>query len=241
MVRIVIFSPDPQAAAELATTLDTEFEVTNIRNVESLAPLVHSWQPHIVIYLAYDFSSDQIRALRNLQNSENFGLVAIQFIYNLKSELLIYENNFDHYLIRQTPIASLKSRIWNLTNKVEMKRNAPTQTHPAHLPQKSQPFKLGDVTIYLDQRLVLRGTQPVRITPTQHLLLLAFVTHANQPLTREWLMQTIFRRKKITARTVDAHIAKLKSTLPELKNHIVSQYGDGYIFTLAINNKTSAA
>jgi DNA-binding response OmpR family regulator len=241
MIKIVIFSPDPQAAAELSTTLDTEFEITNIRNIESLDPLIHSWQPHIVIYMAHEFSSDHFRTLRNLQQQETFGLIAIQFSYNLKSELLAYESNFDHYLIRQTPIDSLKSRIWNLTNKIESTRITPTISHPLNLPQKSKPFQIDNLTIYLDQRLVLRGTLPVRITPTQHLILLAFITHCNQPLTREWLMQTIFRRKKITARTVDAHIAKLKATLPELKNHIISQYGDGYIFNIKVNNKTNAA
>jgi DNA-binding response OmpR family regulator len=241
MTRIVVFSPDPQAGAELSTTLDAEFEITNISNIESLTPLVHSWQPHIVIYLAQDFSLDHLRLLRSLQSIENFGLIAIQFTYNLKTELLVYENNFDHYLIRQTPSASLKSRIWNLTNKIEMNRNTSTSIPLPNLPQKNQPFIMENLTVYLDQRLVLRGSQPVRVTPTQHLLLLAFVTHPNQPLTRDWLIKTIFRRNKITVRTVDAHIAKLKSTLPELKNNIVSQYGEGYIFTIDTNNKKSAA
>jgi len=87
------------------------------------------------------------------------------------------------------------------------------------------------------QRVNFQG-KSVGISRTQFKLLLALAVNMEQLLTRKWLRQHVWNNAKISPRSIDAQISKLRKALPSVDNNILNVYGEGYILT---KNVPSAA
>ena len=68
----------------------------------------------------------------------------------------------------------------------------------------------------------------INTTPTQFRLLQAFMSYPDHLLTRSWLKEIVWNHLKISTRSIDAQISKLKKLFPVLDSHLVSIYGKGY-------------
>lgn len=69
------------------------------------------------------------------------------------------------------------------------------------------------------------------LTPHQSHILYALFQSPNELITREWMMEHIWRGEKISSRSIDAHVSKLKKAVGEFAGNIVSVYGKGYILS----------
>ena len=90
--------------------------------------------------------------------------------------------------------------------------------------------------LYVDCRrgLVWLAGKPLKLTSTEHALLLYFAEHPAEPLSRERLLREVWdSRLEDTTRTVDAHIASLRKKVeddPESPRRIRTVCGEGYEF-----------
>jgi DNA-binding response OmpR family regulator len=104
------------------------------------------------------------------------------------------------------------------------------ETKPLPFSRPTEPIHCKGLTVFPNEYVVRRGEEIVSITPTQFRLLVAFLTQRNQLLTRFWLRERIWNGTKISPRSIDAQISKLKKKLPELENRLINIYGEGYVF-----------
>ncbi len=101
-------------------------------------------------------------------------------------------------------------------------------------------IQLGPYTVNPHTFEVEQGGKKEKVKPVQVKLLSAFHKYPNRLLTREWLKNNVWGSDgKITFRSIDAQISKLKKSLPLLETIIESIYGQGYIYKPDSGQKAS--
>ena len=229
MYRVIVFSPEKQLPPSWLAQLSSEFEITNIANPESLRPLMSSWQPHILIYYSKKISAQIIKSLLVSITERLFGFVIFAPTYNLREELLSFELGADHYLLYNTPIESVRARLLALGRKHSAKSKASSSEPVVTLPRKTDVLRYGDLHLHLGQGVAKMNGRHIKVTPTQFRLLVIFASHPGDVLTREWIQKNVFKTTKMSSRSIDAHIAKLKRAIPYLQTELVNVYGRGYM------------
>ncbi|TVQ09545.1 MAG: DNA-binding response regulator [Balneolaceae bacterium] len=95
---------------------------------------------------------------------------------------------------------------------------------------------LGDVRIELNESLVVRPDKEVELTTREVELIRFLVTNANEPVSRDSLLENVWRYEYSTnTRTVDVHISKLRSKIemqPDDPRYLVTLHGVGYMMKL---------
>lgn len=237
MHKVLLLTSKKDDLSHWRVWLDSNFEVTQITNIDSLTPLLRSWRPHVVLYYDNEIRSEIISRVFN-STSKKIGLVIISPKYSLRHELVAFQNGADHFLIEKTPIESIKIRLLSLAKKIKQQNIGPQIEPTLGLPQNIKIHTFRNLKIYTEQNAVKFQDKFIKLTPTQTYLLIAFITHPNELLTRKWLKDHIFKNTKNQLRSIDAHISKLKSKLPMLNRDIISLYGQGYV--LRVQNTQAA-
>lgn len=97
---------------------------------------------------------------------------------------------------------------------------------------KTQPVRLGDVVIELDQYQVTKGGQPVELTPTEFKILELLAGNPGRVFSRLQIVeQTQGYSFESYERTIDAHIKNLRRKIennPKEPEYIQTVYGVGY-------------
>jgi DNA-binding response OmpR family regulator len=95
---------------------------------------------------------------------------------------------------------------------------------------------LGDVRIELNESVVIRPEKEVELTTREVELIRFLVTNANEPVSRDSLLENVWRYEYSTnTRTVDVHISKLRSKIemqPDDPRYLVTLHGVGYMMKL---------
>jgi len=92
---------------------------------------------------------------------------------------------------------------------------------------------VGDATVDLDRRLVARGGAEIAMTAREFELLSYFVRHPGIALSRDRLLDAVWRTDYLTLRTIDNFVGRLRSKLepdPEEPKHFLTVRGVGYRF-----------
>lgn len=92
---------------------------------------------------------------------------------------------------------------------------------------------VGDATIDLDRRSVKRGGVEIVMTAREFELLSYFVRHPGIALSRERLLDAVWRTDYLTLRTIDNFVGRLRAKLepdPENPRHFLTVRGVGYRF-----------
>jgi two-component system response regulator MtrA len=134
----------------------------------------------------------------------------------------------DDYLIKPFKLRELEARMATQLRRAEISRQ-----HSAGMGLK-QSLAFGDLIIDSDEHRVTLEGEPVNLSPLEYRLLEYFATHAGQVISRERLLQDVWRYVgEVETRTVDTHVGRLRKKIEmDVKQplHIVSVPGFGYRF-----------
>jgi len=102
--------------------------------------------------------------------------------------------------------------------------------------QKFDTFAFDDVRVQLRSRRVVKAGVELRFTRKEFDLLVYFVAHRGETLTRERLLDEVWGYERFpTTRTVDTHVLRLRQKLeaePENPRWLLTVHGQGYRFAL---------
>ncbi len=132
----------------------------------------------------------------------------------------------DDYVTKPFALAELMARV-----AAVLRRATPPVVEPAPVAVEAA-LRFGDVEIAVATRTVMRGGAEVRLTHLEFELLLYFVRHPAQVLTRARLLRDVWGMKAGgSPRTVDNFVAQLRSKLeadPDQPRHLLTVRGSGY-------------
>lgn len=102
---------------------------------------------------------------------------------------------------------------------------------------ESQIVRCADIVVYLGKRsVVVEGRGEHSLTPKMLALLLEFIQHPNEIVTRKYLMQKVWNTDYVgDTRTLDVHIRWLREIVeenPARPRRLKTMRGKGYIFLL---------
>ncbi|MEQ1875522.1 MAG: response regulator transcription factor [Bdellovibrionia bacterium] len=221
MRRILLVETDPDYRHALSSYLRDFFAVQVTNTPEASWRAIQTWLPEIVILDEPSATRESFDVIHNLRNDEqvrHIGVVILHEDEGADCEEKLYLRGADVVLNRSIKPNALVLRLSALLQRIDGFQNL----------QESK-LILGDVTIHPTTKTVERNGQYVDLTPTQYSLLLAFACRPNQILTRKWMQQNIWKGARVSPRSIDAQISKLKKVLPSLHDRIVNVYGEGYL------------
>jgi DNA-binding response OmpR family regulator len=134
----------------------------------------------------------------------------------------------DDYVTKPFALAEVLARIEALLRRVA--QHAPAQPIPTVIGDE---LTFADVAIDLDQRLVTRGGNDVKLTHLEFELLVFFVRHPSQVFSRTQLFQLVWGQSAGSVRTVDNFVGQLRKRFeinPEQPRHFITVRGSGYRF-----------
>jgi DNA-binding response OmpR family regulator len=141
-------------------------------------------------------------------------------------KVLGLELGADDYIVKPFSLRELLSRV----------RAALRRAYGELASAAAEHVVFGDVVVDLQRMRVDRAGQNVLLTPTEYRLLRHFVTHPEQVLTRDSLLEVVwgYDNSVDSQRTVDVHVRHLREKLeadPAAPRYIVTVRGTGYVFT----------
>ena len=130
----------------------------------------------------------------------------------------------DDYLVKPFEMLELVARIEAMLRRDKMKGNSGT----------GGIYRFGDVRLDARQAAVFRRGKQLQLSAKEYQLLLYFVRHRREALTRDVLLQKVWKyRVGLSTRTVDVHVGWLRQKIeeePRKPRWIVTRHGIGYIF-----------
>jgi DNA-binding response OmpR family regulator len=104
------------------------------------------------------------------------------------------------------------------------------------IPKMEEPLKedvvnAGDLKIDLEKKIVFIKGEKVVFSKKEFEVLSLLATHPGQIFSREDLISELWKDAPyVLERTVDVHIARIRSKLGECKNYLTNRSGYGYVF-----------
>ncbi|MCC7403027.1 MAG: response regulator transcription factor [Bdellovibrionales bacterium] len=232
--KVLVASTDPTFLNLSLPELKGDFDVQVATSVEAAQFLIREWEPEIGVFDGDCPASSSMVKVRMLRSLNTFGVIVLCASPTAVKEERAFREGADYFLAVNGPYKSLRMRIHSLCRRLQAAqptlRAVPTTTVEVVAPAQPAIVFL-NIQIFPQDYLVKRHEDIVNTTPTQFRLLLAFVSHPEQLLSRDWLREQVWEGAAISHRSIDAQISKLKKQIPELDRFLVNVYGKGYILT----------
>jgi DNA-binding response OmpR family regulator len=104
----------------------------------------------------------------------------------------------------------------------------------SHPPEPASTISCGPITLDPENRMLYRGDEEHRLTPKEAALLLTFLRHRGEVLTRQYLMKEVWATDFFAdTRTLEVHVCWLRAKIerdvrqPEMLHTV---RGVGYVF-----------
>ena len=227
-------------ASDLASKLSGDFAVRRIASLRSLAHMLAlEDRPQSVVKLIIlnGFSHlDDLEGLANIHRilkiNEHITMSLFGDISDdLKKLAALY--NIPCVTALESDGIELKRRIQSICS--DAKKQKPNETQclkTADLNKKTEDLVIGDITFQAaNSTLNVHGASAAEtLSPKEAKILSSLIIRVNQLVTRDQLSEHAWRDVKVSARTIDSHISRLRRRLESsVECRIEAVYGQGYI------------
>ena len=169
---------------------------------------------------------DGLEACMEIRSFSSVPIIMLTARSQDTDKLLGFEYGADDYITKPFNILEVKARIKSI-----FRRSQPqVEVH-----EEKRVIRVHDLEVNCQNRTVVLGGQPVRLTAKEFDLLQLLITHRGKVYSREALLETVWKYDYMgDMRTVDVHIRRLREKIerdsagPEF---ILTKWGVGYYFT----------
>jgi DNA-binding response OmpR family regulator len=222
--RILIVEDNPDLAFGLRATLEIEgYGVDVAADGRAGLNSVRATRPDLIILdlMLPEMNGYQVlRALR--ENNDETPVLILTARGEEADKVLGFRLGADDYVTKPFGRLELSARVGAL-----LRRSA-----GARQPATTAVERFGDVEVDPASRTVLRGGEPVALTPKEFDLLLALIRRRGAVASRHELLREVWDHHAVVmTRTVDIHIAELRRKLEEDSSnprHILTVWKAGY-------------
>jgi DNA-binding response OmpR family regulator len=206
VTKILVIEDDPKTANAIRTGLRGEgYEATAARTGNEGFSLLTAETFDLVVLDWMLPGRDGIEILSALRRrGSKTPVLLLTARDSVEDRVLGLDSGADDYLVKPFAFAELLARI-----RVLLRRTGDTERLRRHI---------GDLTVDVENRRVLRGSKDITLTPREFDLLAYLVRHHGQTVTRQMLAKDVWREShRVTPldNVIDVHIAHLRRKIDE--------------------------
>jgi two-component system KDP operon response regulator KdpE len=222
--RILVVDDEPEIVEAVRRNLTGHgYDVTAaVSGRAALAALAQ--RPADVVLLDLGLPDmDGLDVLRQLRERSPIPIIVLSARHSEADTVGALTLGADDYLAKPFGMDELTARI-----RVALR-------HAAHPEAGADPvFRAGELTVDFERRLVGRGGEELRLTPTEYELLKAMVTHPDKVLTHRMLLNLVWGGEQGTdAHYLHVYVGQLRRKIerdPSRPRHLITEPGVGYRF-----------
>jgi two-component system alkaline phosphatase synthesis response regulator PhoP len=226
--HILVVEDDASIATGLALNLRLEgYTSSVVADGDKVEEAVGAERPDLILLDLSLPRTDGLEVLGHLRkNGDRTPIIVLSAREGEHDKVAALRLGADDYVTKPFALAELMARVAAVLRRA-------TPAIVAAVPAAPEvPLRFGDVEIAVATRTVTRGGAEVRLTHLEFELLLYFVRHPAQVLSRARLLRDVWGMKAGgSPRTVDNFVAQLRSKLeedPDQPRHLLTVRGSGY-------------
>lgn len=229
--KLLIISMNQHFLSELETELTSSFEIQRANSEQVAFFLIREANIKLVMI---DFDTPIGNVVQTLRKSFGYNIALFGIGQNSKSLIEgAFRAGCDYYDTREISNGlKIKLTLFGLKKRLD-RTQAINQRQIETRKDTRAKINLGPIDVFPNDYLVQCHGENLKTTPIQFKLILSFLTRPDELLTRQWLQENVWDNHPISHRSIDAHISKLKKTLPELSPSLINIYGKGYMLSSA--------
>jgi two-component system, OmpR family, KDP operon response regulator KdpE len=219
--RVLVVDDEPQIRRALRTSLEAHgYEVQTVGTGEEAVIGAAEVAPELMLLDLGLPDLEGTEVIRRVRGFTDLPIIVLSVRDSQHDKVAALDAGADDYVTKPFAMEELLARA----------RAAMRRAQPGEPPAPSMRF--GSLEVDLGRRLVTLGGDPLRLTPTEYLLLEAFVTNPGKLLTHQWLLRKVWGQGYGTETTyLRTYVRALRKKLaddaqaPQL---IVTEPGVGY-------------
>ena len=178
---VLVVDDEPQIRRALRTSLEAHgFRVETARRGEEAVLRVAESPPDVVFLDLGLPDIDGVEALRRIRGFSDVPVIVVSVRERQADKVAALDAGADDYVTKPFGMGELLARL-----RATRRRSGAGSTEPSV-------HRFGDLEIDLARRLVTRAGSTLHLTPTEYLLLEAFVTQPGKLLTHQWLLRRVW-------------------------------------------------
>ena len=225
--KILIVDDDNNIAELISLYLTKEcFDTRIVNDGEEAMIAFDQYNPNLILLDLMLPGMDGYQVCREIRAKANVPIIMLSAKGEIFDKVLGLELGADDYMTKPFNILEVKARIKSI-----FRRSQPQ----AEVHEEKRVIRVHDLEVNCQNRTVVLGGQPVRLTAKEFDLLQLLITHRGKVYSREALLETVWKYDYMgDMRTVDVHIRRLREKIerdsagPEF---ILTKWGVGYYFT----------
>lgn len=164
-----------------------------------------------------------------IRNISKVPIILLSALTNIQNRIMGLELGADDYILKPFSPKELEARIRSVLRRYSINNKTPAK-------KKKKIFKIGDLIIDLNTKLVLKNNLKVKLTSIEFSVLELLVNNAGKSLSRTIILDNVWGytpQRIVDTRIIDVHISRLRSKLEENSSDpdlIITVRGIGYMF-----------
>ena len=222
---VLVVDDEPMVREVLAHYLTHDgFTVVEAADGEEAVAKLDACAPDLVLLDLMLPKKHGLEVLRHARSTSDVPVILLTALGDEKDRVAGLELGADDYVVKPFSPREVAARVKSVL------RRASGPANPVIL-------SFGEVTVDLDRRRIERAEAEVELTRLEFDLLAFLVSHPNQVVSRDELLQNVWDSSAEwqDPATVTVHVRRLRQKLeydPSQPEHILTVYGVGYRFEL---------
>ena len=223
--RILVIDDEPQILRALKTILtERHFQVTAASRGEEGLALAAANPPDLIILDLSLPDMDGFQVCAHLREWTSVPIIVLSVRDNERDKVMALDKGADDYLTKPFGIEELLARI-----RVALRHAAQIQAQ-----SKDTIIRAGPLEINLADRLVKRGGEEIKLTPTEFNLLAYLAAHAGRVLTHQAILTQVWDPADADhVEYLRVYVRQLRKKLeddPDQPQFLITEPGVGYRF-----------
>lgn len=231
MEKVILVTDRLQMAQQLSAAFAVvNYQIESLYQLSKVIPVAKEIKPHGIIWDLKTIKLEQVlMTIATLRNSMIIPQILISEKYQVSESINAFNHHVDDYLDSEVKVEEVVARFQQREKLYQLVSHEQSQI------SKPNKYHLGEVTIDIGQKQVRKEgkVDSLGLTPKEFKLLVYFLQHRNQVLSREQLIGGVWDDLYIssTSRMLEMHISHLRDKIetdPANPKLIVTVRGFGY-------------
>ncbi len=200
MTTILVVDDDPHIRSVVSRGLRFEgYDVQLAADGAEALRIARTAPPDLVVLDVMLPGMDGLEVCRRLRRGTNVPILMLTARDAIPDRIAGLDSGADDYLVKPFDFDELLARIRAVFRRTQ--------------PQAEEVLVFADLRLDIDTREARRGSRRIDLTTREYELLLLFLQHPRQVLTREQILQLVWGDAEVDSNAIEVHIARLRDKL----------------------------